>query len=68
MNGMSITLSRLSATPGPRDRKAATAVKKRTLTSLHNARTQWLVDAHAQVDAAVASLRLGLRHPVRRGR
>ena len=40
--------------PVPRDKKAATALKKRTLTNLYNARPQWLADAHAQLDAAVA--------------
>lgn len=38
----------------PRDSKAATALKKRTLTSLYNARPQWLLDAHTQLDAGVA--------------
>ncbi len=41
--------------PVPRDEKAAIALKKRTLTNLYNARPQWLVDAHAQLDAAVAA-------------
>ena len=41
--------------PVPRDKKAATALKKRTLTNLYNARPQWLVDAHAQLDDAVAA-------------
>ena len=41
--------------PVPRDNKAATALKKRTLTNLYNARPQWLADAHAQLDAAVAA-------------
>ena len=39
----------------PRDNTAATALKKRTLTNLYNRRPQWLVDAHAQLDAAVAA-------------
>ncbi len=43
------------ARPVPRDRKAAAALKKRTLTNLYNARPQWLADAHAQLDAAVAA-------------
>ena len=43
------------ARPVPRDKKAGTALKKRTLTNLYNARPQWLVDAHAQLDAAVAA-------------
>ena len=41
--------------PVPRDKKASAALKKRTLTNLYNARPQWLVDAHAQLDAAVAA-------------
>ena len=41
--------------PVPRDEKAATALKKRTLTNLYNARPQWLVDAHTQLDAVVAA-------------
>ena len=41
--------------PVPRDEAAAKALKKRTLTNLYNARPQWLDDAHAALDAAVAS-------------
>ena len=41
--------------PVPRDEKAATALKKRTLTNLYNARPQWLLDAHTQLDSAVAA-------------
>ena len=41
--------------PVPRDEKAATTLKKRTLTNLYNARPQWLRDAHDQLDAAVAT-------------
>ena len=41
--------------PVPRDKKAAVALKKRTLTNLYNARPQWLSDAHARLDAAVAA-------------
>ena len=41
--------------PVPRDKEAATALKKRTLTNLYNARPQWLLDAHTQLDAAVAA-------------
>ena len=41
--------------PGPRDEAAATALKTRTLTSLYNARPTWLADAHAALDAAVAT-------------
>ena len=40
--------------PVPRDEDAAKALKKRTLTNLYNTRPQWLVDAHAVLDAAVA--------------
>ena len=39
----------------PRDEDAAKALKKRTLTNLYNARPQWLADAHAALDAAVAA-------------
>ena len=38
----------------PRDEAAAKELKKRTLTNLYNARPQWLADAHANLDAAVA--------------
>ena len=41
--------------PVPRDKKAATVLKKRTLTNLYNARPQWLADAHARLDASVAA-------------
>ena len=40
--------------PAPRDEAAAKALKPRTLTNLYNARPQWLADAHAALDAAVA--------------
>ena len=38
-----------------RDGAAAKALKARTLTKLYNARPQWLADAHAALDAAVAA-------------
>jgi type II restriction/modification system DNA methylase subunit YeeA len=38
----------------PRDEAAAKELNKRTLTNLYNARPQWLVNAHAALDAAVA--------------
>ncbi len=41
--------------PGPRDEAATTALKTRTLTNLYNARPTWLADAHATLDAAVAT-------------
>ena len=41
--------------PVPRDDAAAKELKKRTLTNLYNARPQWLADAHANLDAAVAA-------------
>ena len=41
--------------PVPRDEATATALKTRTLTSLYNARPTWLADAHAALDAAVAT-------------
>ena len=41
--------------PVPRDETAARELKKRTLTNLYNTRPQWLADAHAELDAAVAA-------------
>ena len=41
--------------PVPRNEAAAQELKKRTLTNLYNARPQWLADAHAALDAAVAA-------------
>ncbi len=41
--------------PVPRDEAAAGALKARTLTNLYNTRPQWLADAHAALDAAVAA-------------
>ena len=41
--------------PVPRDEAAAKELKKRTLTNLYNARPQWLADAHAALDTAVAA-------------
>ncbi|MCY3993620.1 MAG: class I SAM-dependent DNA methyltransferase [Caldilineaceae bacterium] len=41
--------------PLPRDPDAAKKLKKRTLTNLYNARPQWLDDAHAALDDAVAA-------------
>ena len=41
--------------PVPRNEAAAKELKKRTLTNLYNARPQWLADAHASLDAAVAA-------------
>ena len=41
--------------PVPRDETAARELDKRTLTALYNARPQWLTDAHAALDAAVAA-------------
>lgn len=38
----------------PRDEAAAKEFKKRTLTNLYNARPQWLANAHAALDEAVA--------------
>lgn len=38
----------------PRDEEAAKELKKRTLTNLYNVRPQWLTNAHAALDAAVA--------------
>ncbi len=41
--------------PVARDDEVAKALKTRTLTNLYNARPQWLTDAHATLDAAVAA-------------
>ncbi len=41
--------------PVPRNEDAAKALRKRTLTNLYNARPQWLADAHASLDVAVAA-------------
>ena len=41
--------------PAPRNGDAAKALKKRTLTNLYNSKPQWLADAHAALDAAVAA-------------
>lgn len=38
----------------PKDEEAGQELKKRTLTNLYNARPQWLVNAHAALDEAVA--------------
>ena len=41
--------------PVPRDDDAAAELKRRTLTRLYNAAPQWLLDAHGDLDAAVAA-------------
>ena len=41
--------------PVARDNAAAKELKARTLTNLYNARPQWLIDAHAALDSAVAA-------------
>ena len=41
--------------PVPRDEAAAREIKKRTLTNLYNQRPQWLANAHANLDSAVAA-------------
>ncbi len=41
--------------PVARDDAAAKELKTRTLTNLYNGRPQWLADAHAALDAAVAA-------------
>ena len=41
--------------PVPRNEDATRELRKRTLTNLYNARPQWLTDAHAALDAAVAA-------------
>jgi type II restriction/modification system DNA methylase subunit YeeA len=39
----------------PKDTVAAAALRERTLTNLYNQRPQWLIDAHRDLDAAVAA-------------
>ena len=39
----------------PKDEKAAAILKQRTLTNLYNDRPQWLANAHAELDRAVAA-------------
>ena len=41
--------------PVPLDQAASAQLKRRTLTNLYNTRPQWLTDAHAALDAAVAA-------------
>ena len=41
--------------PVPRAEAAARELKKRTLTNLYNQRPQWLANAHADLDSAVAA-------------
>ena len=41
--------------PVARDEAAAKALRKRTLTNLYNERPQWLANAHADLDSAVAA-------------
>ena len=41
--------------PVPRDEAAAGELKRRTLTNLYNQRPQWLANAHADLDSAVAA-------------
>ena len=40
--------------PIPRNKSAENELKKRTLTDLYNSFPQWLINAHADIDAAVA--------------
>jgi type II restriction/modification system DNA methylase subunit YeeA len=39
----------------PKDTVAAATLRERTLTNLYNQRPQWLLDAHSDLDAAVAA-------------
>ena len=55
MSGWTSPLLDIRRRPVPRHEAAAKALKKRTLTNLYNARPQWLADAHAALDAAVAA-------------
>ena len=54
--------------PVPRDEAAAREIKKRTLTNLYNQRPQWLANAHADLDSAVAAAYAGRRISRRRRR
>lgn len=40
--------------PVPRNESAESKLKKRTLTNLYNSSPQWLINAHTDIDAAVA--------------
>jgi type II restriction/modification system DNA methylase subunit YeeA len=51
----------------PKNEEAAKELKKRTLTNLYNARPQWLANAHAALDEAVADA-YGWREDWRAGR
>ena len=53
-NGWTNRCTDIRDVPFPRDETTAKALKKRALTNLYNARPQWLVDAHAALDTAVA--------------
>ena len=48
-------VARYPKRPVPCDAAAAKELKARTLTALYNARPQWLADAHAALNAAVAA-------------
>ena len=49
------TRPRLSQTPNPTPAAPLDELKNRTLTNLSNQRPQWLANAHANLDAAVAA-------------
>ena len=55
VDGVAEPVPNYPARPVPRDDAAAEELKARTLTRLYNARPQWLADAHAALDAAVAA-------------
>ena len=48
------TRPRLPQTPRPHPRRPTGGTQKRTLTNLYNQRPQWLANAHANLDTAVA--------------
>jgi hypothetical protein len=60
LNPADLVVRRPEVVPGypdrvlPKDEAAAKELKKRTLTNLYNARPQWLANAHAALDEAVA--------------
>jgi type II restriction/modification system DNA methylase subunit YeeA len=61
LNPPDLTRIEPEAVPGfpdrilPKDTMAAAVLRERTLTNLYNQRPQWLIDAHRDLDAAVAA-------------
>ncbi|MBR0985186.1 class I SAM-dependent DNA methyltransferase [Bradyrhizobium liaoningense] len=61
LNPSDITVSEREVVAGfparilPKDSSALATLRERTLTKLYNSRPQWLIDAHRDLDAAVAA-------------